>query len=247
VLTNKQRLSKLLEAESWLKQTTRGYAPERPYWKRAMPALWEVRLSLRGTEDGDMLAEAHGFLKLTEHGYDPRAVNWREAFERIDFVEAGLAPPPVPYLGAVTPGGKAVNLQQLSHNTDGVHRLGQPSYYPAFDFGWVPGLAMLAVEPMRVRRQSSAMGADAFYAAGESGIDYWYGHLVRAPATGTRFKRGDVVARIAAIPGVDHGHLGINAIPVIGKDLSWGRYGRGPDYTWGSPTVGAQLQKALAL
>lgn len=246
-MNNRERLDKLLRAENYLKQTKLGYAPDRPWWKRAMPLIWEVRLSLKGTADGDMLAEAHGLLKLTEKGYDPRAPRWKEAMRLIDQVEQSLAPPPVPLLGPIEPAGKSLLLQALSHNTDGVKDLPlQPSEYPAFDFGWDAGDPIIAPEPWEVIAQSGAQGADACFILGESGLRYWLGHIQRAPANGTTFKKGALVARIAVIPGVDHGHLGINAMPLIGKDLKWGRNGNGPDYTWGSPTIGKQLAVALA-
>jgi hypothetical protein len=243
-MTDRQRLEKLLTAETWLKRTTRGYAPDRPYWKRAMPLLWEVRLSLRGTEDGNLLAEASGFLKKTEKGYDPRAPNWSEAMKRIDWVEAGLAKPPLPYLGVVTPGGKPLLLEQLTHETDGLFK-DTGSHYPALDFGWDTGEVVYAPEPMVITKQSGAQGADACYAQGESSLKYWLGHIVQAPPTGARFKRGDVLGRIARIPGADHAHLGIDARPLIDHDFKWGATGHGPDYTYGSPTVGKQLAEGL--
>jgi hypothetical protein len=245
MMTDAQRLSELLQAESWLKNTKAGYGPDRPWWKRAMPKLWKVRLSLRGTELGNLLAEAHGLLKLTEKGYDPRAPRWRDAMRLIDQVETSLARPPIPNLGPVEPGGKPILLQQLSHETAGLFpRTG--SHFPAWDFGWDAGDVIVAPEPLRVTKQSSAQGADAFYVEGESTIEYWVGHVQRAPATGERFRRGEIIARIAAIPGVDHGHIGVNAKPLIGRDLRWGRNGNGPDYTWGAPTIGNQLTLALA-
>jgi hypothetical protein len=251
-MTDRERLEKLLTCEVYLKRTKLGYAPDRPYWKRAMPLLWEVRLSMRATEDGKLLAEAHGFLKETEKGYDPHAPNWKAAMKRIDWVQAGLAAPPVPQLGQVTPGGKPLSLESLTHETAGL--FGSPnspdpkSHYPALDFGWDTGEVIYAPEPITVTKQSGAQGADAFYATGESTIKYWYGHVITAPANGTRFKRGDVVARIAAISGVDHGHLGVNARALLGgRDLKWGENGRGPDYTYGSPTIGRQLSEAMVV
>lgn len=248
-MTDRENLRKLLESEVWLKRTTRGYAPDRPYWKRAMPLLWEVRLSLGNTEDGKLLAEAHGYLKKTVKGYDPHAPNWKEAMKRIDWVEAGLAAPPVPYLGVITPGGKPLGLESLTHETAGL--FGSPnspdpkSHYPALDFGWDTGEVIYAPEPMIVMQQSSAQGADACYLTGESLLKYWLGHIVSAPADGTRFKRGDVLGRIARIPGVDHGHLGINARPLLGHDFKWGRNGNGPDYTYGAETIGRQLAEGM--
>ena len=243
-MTDKQRLEKLLRAESYLKRTTAGYSPSGPWWKKGMPLLWEVRMSLGSTDDGLSLAEAHGLLKQTEKGYDPRAPRWKEAMALIDKVEASLAKPPVPNLGPVLYGGKPVLLEAPTHNTDGLfERTG--SHYPAFDFGWIAGLEVLAPEDLHVTDQSSAMGADAFYATGVSGLKYWFGHIVKAPANGVRFEKGNMLSRIALIPGADHGHLGIDARALIHKDLKWGRNGNGPDYSFGSPTIGAQLAKEL--
>lgn len=244
MLTDAQRLAKLVRAEGYLKQTKAGYSPSGPWWKRGMPLLWEVRQSLDG-DLGRELAEAHSLLKQTEKGYDPRAHRWREAMLLIDSVERDLARPPVPNLGPVLKFGKPILLEAPTHNTDGLFD-DTGSEYPAFDFGWIAGLEVLAPEPLRVTQQSGSMGGDAFYAQGESSLSYWFGHLVSAPATGVRFARGDVVGRIAAIPREDHGHLGIDARPLIHRDLKWGRNGNGPDYTYGAEAVGRQLARGLA-
>jgi hypothetical protein len=242
-MTDKQRLAKLLTAESYLKRTTAGYSPTGPWWLKGMPLLWEVRMSLGSSSDGSALAEAHGLLKQTEKGYDPRAPRWKDAMAKIDRVEANLAKPPVPNLGPVIYGSKPILLESPTHNTDGLfQRTG--SEYPAFDFGWIAGMEVLAPENLTVTDQSSAMGADAFYATGVSGLKYWFGHIVKAPATGVRFEKGNMLSRIALIPGADHGHLGIDARTLIGKDLKWGRNGNGPDYTFGAPTIGVQLTRA---
>lgn len=245
-MNDRQRLDKLIRAEGYLKNATAGYSPTGPWYKRGMPLLWEVRQSFpAGDPRGALLAEAHGLIKDVENGYSPTAPRWREAMRRIDAVEADLAVPPIPNLGPVEPGGKPILYQQLSHETAGLFaRTG--SHYPAWDMGWDSGDPILAPEPLRVRRQSSAQGADAFFAVGESTIDYWVGHIISAPPTGRTFKRGEIIARIAAIPGADHGHIALNAKPLIGKDLLWGRNGNGPDYTWGAPPIGKQLAAALA-
>lgn len=242
-----------MAAESSLKRTTRGYTPTGVHWRRGMPLLWEVRQDMSGTEDGRLLAEAHGLLKKTEKGYDPRAPRWREAMERIDWVEAGLMPPAMPYLGPIIPGGKAISLEAPTHNTDGLYNSPNVpgghngSHYPAFDFGWSAGKTVIAWEPLTVTGQSSAMGADALYATGESGLRYWLGHITRAPVTGTKIRRGVKISTIAAIPGADHGHLGIDARPLIEKDFKWGRHGNGPDYSFGAKTIGQQLAAVLIL
>jgi hypothetical protein len=242
-MTDRQRLDKLLRAEGFLKRTTAGYTPTGVWWRNGMPLLWEVRQDMGGSVDGLRLAQAHGLLKQTDHGYDPRASRWREAMGLIDGVEANLAKPPVPTLGPAVKGGKTLLLEAPTHNTDGLKRV-TGSEYPAVDLGFLTGLPALAVEPLWVTRQSSSQGGDAFYATGDSGLKYWYGHLTGVPATGRRFKRGDVVGRIAAIPGADHLHIGVDARALLGHDLTWGKP-VGRDYTFGGPTYGQQLARGL--
>ena len=241
-------LAKLLKAESLLKQTTVGYTPAGTRWKVAMPLLWEVRQGISSTALGAALSKAHGILKETEKGYDPHAPRWREAMELIDGVEEELRTPPVPALGPALRGDKSVLLWAPTHNTDGLEYTG--SKYPAFDSGFSqPGRIIVAPERLRVRRQSSAAGADAFYATGVSTIEWWFGHLVHAPATNRWFNQGEAmgeIARIAMADGGPHLHTGMDCRKLIGRDLRWGRNGNGPDYTFGSPTVGVQLAKALA-
>jgi hypothetical protein len=149
-------------------------------------------------------------------------------------------PNPVPALGALYTGGSSVLYHQLTHNTDGIPN------YPAYDDGWVYGRTVLAVEDLVVTQASSANPGDAFYAQGRSKLKYWYGHLIVAPSVGTSFKKGTSVGRID-FQRAPHIHLGIDARPLVGHSLLYGRNGNGPDYSYGSPTVGAQLKEALSL
>lgn len=154
----------------------------------------------------------------------------------------------MPNLGPVIRGEKSALLWAPTHNTDGLEYTG--SRYPAFDsaFGRT-GAIIVAPERLRVRRQSSAEGADAFYATGVSGIEWWFGHLKVAPATGSWFDKGEKMGNVAWISPADGGphlHAGLDCRKLIGKDLKWGRNGNGPDYTFGSPTIGQQLAKELA-
>jgi hypothetical protein len=142
--------------------------------------------------------------------------------------------PPVPVLGPIVAGGVAVSRQRLTHVTDGI--IG----YPAFDDGWVSGRAVIAPESLTITEQSGAQGGDAFYALGQSGIRYWVGHVVAAPATGRKFSTGATVAKIASLPayqGGPHVHLGLNAL-ALGVALEATGYGPGP-------TVDDQLRGAL--
>ncbi len=149
-------------------------------------------------------------------------------------------PNPVPDLGPLYAGGASVLLHQLTHNTDGIPN------YPAYDDGWIMGRAILAVEDMIVTRGSSADYGDAFFARGKSKLEYWYGHLTLAPGVGRELKKGQFVSTIAYQP-TPHVHLGIDARPLVGHQLLYGANGNGPDYTYGSPSVGAQLREGLSL
>jgi hypothetical protein len=153
-------------------------------------------------------------------------------------------PSPVPNLGPLYVGGASVLLHQLTHNTDGSPELNKN--YPAYDDGWIMGRTVLAVEDLVVTRPSSADYGDAFYATGKSKLEYWYGHLASAPGVGREFKKGQALGIIGWQP-TPHVHLGINTVPLIGHRLLYGANGNGPDYTYGSPTVGAQLREALSL
>ena len=146
----------------------------------------------------------------------------------------------VPPLGPIVYGGQSILLHDLTHATSGV-----PGF-PAFDDGFgAAGRAVIAPEPIvSVYQQSGAQGGDAFYARGTSSIEYWIGHVVAAPATGSLFRKGQTMARIARISvsdGGPHVHCGINAEPLVGLELA-----HHTDYTHGAPTVGDQLRKALA-
>lgn len=248
-MTDAQALNQLLQAESLLKRTTKGYTPTGIYWKRAMPMLWAVRVDQGPSVNGKKLAEAHGLLKETEKGYDPFAPRWKKAMALIDQVEADLDKPPVPHLGPIVRGDKSVLLWAPTHKTAGLHEV-TGFWYPAFDsaFGGA-GRVVIAPERMKVTKQSSAAGADAFYATGVSGIDWWIGHIISSPATGTWLDKGErisTIARIAASQGGPHLHTALQTTKLIGRELMWGRNGNGPDYSFGSPTIGQQLAKALA-
>jgi hypothetical protein len=147
----------------------------------------------------------------------------------------------VPPLGPIVSGGTSVLLHDLTHRTAGFPRPGHDTYYPAFDDGFGrTGAGVLAPEPLVVTRQSSAQGGDAFYAEGVSGLRYWIGHVAAAPATGSRWGKGQAMARIGAIGAGDggpHVHVGIDAKAVIGRDLL-----HHTNYTHGAPTVGVQLK-----
>ena len=244
-MTNRQRLEKLLTAESYLKQTKAGYAPDRPWWKRAMPLLWEVRMDLGSSEDGVKLANAHGILQNTEKGYSPTAPRWKKAMALIDEVQANLEPILIPALGPVKPGGKSVLLYVPTHNSDGFDGV-----WPAYDDTNVRvGTRLLAPEACRVIDHTGSAGGVGFIVRGQSGILHLFLHQATRPRMNEVFLKGEqlsTVARISAGEGGPHIHHGMDTRPLIGKWLKYGRNGNGPDYTYGSPTVGKQLAAVLA-
>lgn len=145
--------------------------------------------------------------------------------------------PTVPQLGPVTAGAPSVLLHDLTHATDGV-----PGF-PAFDdaFGQ-PGKIVLAPEALTVTRLGHAVRRDGnpdgriVYATGASRIRYCFVHLEDVPAVGTRIKSGGRIAVISANHEVPHLHVGIDARPLIGRELD-----HHTDYSHGGRTVGAQL------
>jgi hypothetical protein len=181
-------------------------------------------------------------LRKTEKGYKEGkgGPNWKNAERKRELILSDLERTPVPALGPVLEDGPSMLTYSPTHNTDGV------PLHPAFDAGFgQAGRWVLAPEFLTIQRQSGAQGGEAVYALGRSGISYWIGHIGTAPATGRSFKKGERIARIADQSGTDHVHWGVDVRPLTGRPLLYGRTGSGPDYTWGSPTIGQQLVKAL--
>jgi len=190
-----------------------------------------------------LLKSALDELRLTRDGFDTFGGHWRRAWPKLERLYADLEPDPLPLLGPVIRGGKSVLNVSLTHNTDGIY------FYPAWDDGWTAGREVIAPEDLEVIRPytSSNPGA-AFYARGRSSLRYWFGHLTSSPRVGTRFVKGQKIGAIAFQPnGKSHVHTGVNVELLLGagKQLLYGRTGRGPDYTTGAPTIGAQLRQAL--
>ena len=198
----------------------------------------------------ELLRAAMDHLERTKIGYvefkrTGKGSEWREARRRLLKLEEDLAPDPVPALGPITRGGSSLLKVSLTHNTDGI------SLYPAFDTAWIVGQTIIAPEALVVIAPytSSNPGA-AFYARGvSSNIRYWFAHLYRSHRLGTRFAKGQEIGRTAATAvGAAHCHCGVNVELLIGarRQLKYGRDGNGPDYTYGAPTIGAQLRELLA-
>jgi len=149
--------------------------------------------------------------------------------------------PPVPKLGPLYSGGSSPLANDLTHWTAGLEGV-EGSVWPAYDDGWIIGRAILAVEPMTVYDTGTSQhGTRAFFAAGESGLRYWYGHLAQWPSIGHKFSKGDIVGRIGSMSRA-HVHLAINAVKLLGRDLA-----SHTNYTHGAPLVGVQLREALSL
>lgn len=149
----------------------------------------------------------------------------------------------VPTLGPVQPGGQSLLSQRLTHQTDGI------PLFPAFDTAWGGGGGVTVIAPESTlvdTKDTSSSPGEAVYLTGASLIRYWVGHLDRDWPLGHRFKKGDVIGTTLPIPGKsDHAHWGVNVEALLGKgkQLLYGETGHGPDYTLGSPSVGAQLRK----
>ena len=200
----------------------------------------------------ELLEYALKELRKTKEGYDSAGQtggHWRRAMQRLDALEedlkpkAGLSTAPtgvgVPNLGPVWKGGKSILQQDCTHPTSGI------PLYPAFDDAFVAGREIIAPEALEVTRDSSSRPGDAFYARGRSGVRYWFGHLVRAPSVGTRFRKGETMGFVLDhnIGGGPHVHVGINVEDVVaaGRELR-----RSPkDYTHGGPLIGKQLEALL--
>lgn len=196
------------------------------------------RLALLRTAEKELKLTSQGHVQWKAEGKE--GGHWKRALAAIDKLERDLAGPPVPDLGPLWLPGKSVLDHDLTHATSGI------PLFPAFDDAFAEGTVILAVEPMMVYRQSSSRPGKAFYAQGKSQIRYWYGHLDRTHAVGTRFAKGAAVGKVAAnsLGGGPHVHLGINVELLfgIGKQLR-----HHTNYTHGAPTVGAQLRAFYAL
>lgn len=197
-----------------------------------------------------LLASTIAELELTKEGYDPAGGHWRRALGKLQELDDDLAPPvkpsaKLPELGPVTRGGKSLLTHSLTHQTSGI------ALFPALDTAWGAGTTVIAAENCVVdTKDTSANPGEALYLKGDSGLRYWLAHIDRDHPLGKRFEKGAFLGKTVAtdIGGGPHAHWGINAEKFLGrgKQLKYGRDGNGPDYTFGSPTIGAQLRKTLS-
>ena len=173
------------------------------------------------------------------------------ALALLEEIDQDLRPDPshpqVPPLGPVQAGGQSVLRMGLTHETDGL------ALYPAVDTVWVAGTRVIAPEAGKVTRHSGRPNSGySVYLDGQSGLRYYFQHLNpegRAPVAA--IKKGAKIGTVGSpsrFPGqrVAHCHLGVNAEAMVGKggQLKYGRTGRGPNYTTGSPSIGVQLRDA---
>lgn len=147
---------------------------------------------------------------------------------------------PVPDLGPLWNGGLSLLDHDLTHPTSSI------DYYPALDDAFEQGRVIIAPEKIVVHKwDTSARPGEAFYAIGESKIQYWFGHLDRDHPIGTAFGRGAMIGRVAPnnVGGGPHVHAGINVENLFGTKFQLEHH---TDYTHGAPTIGEQLVKLLA-
>ena len=141
-------------------------------------------------------------------------------------------------LGPVEKNGQGVREHDLTHATSGI------PFYPAFDDVWHAGASVIAPEPLTVTRTGGASHGVAFYADGDSGLRWWFGHLTSSPSVGKRFSRGQVVGQVASHPDAPHVHVGINVERLWGSGQQMSHH---TNYTHGAPLVGKQLDAGRPL
>lgn len=181
-------------------------------------------------------------LKLAD-GFNPSGSHYRAVLDVLDVLEQEYKPKPASWqnIGPVQPGGKSLLDMSLTHDTSGI------PLFPAVDTAWGGGGGVLVCVPEDCvvdTKDTSAGPGEAVYMTGKSGMRYWIGHLNRDWALGTTFAKGVVIGKTLPIPGSsDHAHVGVNAEAFLGKgkELKWGRTGKGPRYTLGAPTIREQL------
>jgi hypothetical protein len=159
------------------------------------------------------------------------------AIDLMQEAAAGPKPPIVPPLGPVIKGGKSVLDHDCTHATSGI------PLYPAFDDAFYEGADIIAPEPITVTRQSGSNPGQAFYADGESGLRYWFGHMDRTPAVGKKFAKGAFIGETCEnnVGGGPHVHVAVNVERLWGSGKQLKHH---TNYTHGAPTIGTQLAGA---
>lgn len=141
----------------------------------------------------------------------------------------------VPDLGPLEKGGASLLDFALSHATSGI------ALYPASDTVWTAGTTVIAPEKVTVARASSSSPGDACYLDGASGVRYWMGHMISAPAVGKVISKGGTIGKVGSFAGyTPHLHCGVNVEKLwgTGKELK-----HGSNYSVsGIPTIRKQFQ-----
>lgn len=198
----------------------------------------EIAALLKSARDKDFKKTAEGYLT---HPNGPR---WTAGLAKLNQAIKALDAPPVPALGPVKPDGLAVLLHSLTHNTDGFEGV-----WPAFDDTQVQvGTPVVAPEACTVIDHTGSDGGVGFKVRGKSKILHLFLHCATRPPLGASYAKGarlSTVARIRQDQGGPHIHYALDTRPLVGAWLKYGRNGNGPDYSYGSPTVGAQLAVLL--
>jgi len=202
-----------------------------------------------------LIDKAVAELKLTRYGYTELKApsgHWAAGLKLLAQARATLDPPKRVQakvdLGPIVRGGTSILQMDATHVTDGMNLHG--SVWPALDDGFGhPGLTVIAPENVRVtghghakRRDGRPNGVSINIAVGDSGIEYWIGHLdtTGLAPVGAKVKKGGKLGVITANHEAPHVHLGINACKLLGgKDLLHHN-----DYTHGAPLIGLQLKNA---
>jgi len=203
-------------------------------------ASWKRKRGLipGSSSDGSWGEPAHDVMRST---WFEKGGSKLDAFDgesqrllREEKAHAAPEPDPVPDLGPVWKGGLSVLDHDLTHATSGIAR------YPAFDDCFQAGKQVIAPEALEIVRASNSNPGDACYADGDSGLSYWFGHLVTAPAVGRHFGKGAVLGTVLAtdVGGGSHVHVGVNVERLWGSGTELDHH---TDYTHGAPEIGEQL------
>lgn len=191
----------------------------------------------------NVIRRARRELKLVT-GFDPKGGHFRAVLKALAELERDVVVPKtpnVPALGPIVSGGRSILLEDCTHLADGVSRAPGSGEWPSFDAGFgLVGHAIIAPEALTITDStSSAQGGDAFYARGDSGIEYWIAHIRAVPAQGRRFRKGEKLTTISSDHPRPHVHLAVNAWRLLGRHLT-----SHTNYTHGAPTIGRQLADA---
>lgn len=204
-------------------------------------AKWKRKRGLipADSNDGSWGEKSHDVMRSAwyEKGGDHLAAFDGKAQDLLRKEKAGADDPPSDDIGDLGPlwvGGLSVLDHDCTHATGGI------PLYPAFDDAFDAGREIIAPEHLVVTRGSSSNPGDAFYASGNSLIDYWFGHLVSAPSVGREFAKGAVIGTVLdhSVGGGPHVHVGVNVERIWGEGMQLQHH---TNYTHGAPTIGEQL------